>query len=82
MSRSLLDSCGSLFWRGPLLLVSLHLFGFKTRDLQALGTGHLKVLWLPTVGVPSISILSRGPNLSRKPPATQGKWPVLEKNDG
>ena len=34
------------------------------------------------VGVPSISILSRDPNLFRKPSKTQAKQPDVEKNDG
>ena len=35
------------------------------------------------LGVASCSILSRGPNLSRKPPETQGKGrSVFEKKDG
>ena len=35
------------------------------------------------LGVPSNSILSRDPDLSRKPPETQGKRrSVFEKNDG
>ena len=34
------------------------------------------------LGIPSISILSRDPNRSRKPPETQEKRLVFEKNDG
>ena len=34
------------------------------------------------LGVPSISILPRDPNLFGKPSKTQGKQPVLENNDG
>ena len=34
------------------------------------------------LGVPPISILSRDPNLSRKPPETQEKRLVFDKNDG
>ena len=34
------------------------------------------------LGVPSISILSRDPDLSRKPPRPLGKWLVFEKNEG
>ena len=35
------------------------------------------------LGVTSMSILSRDPNLSRKPPKTLWKWrSLLEKNDG
>ena len=51
-----------------------------------------RLIWAPSrppapgnpsnLGVPSISILSRDPNLFRKPSKTQGKQPVFEKNDG
>ena len=34
------------------------------------------------LGVASVSILSRDPDLSSKPPNTLGKWLAFEKNDG
>ena len=53
-------------------------FGFGVSQLACCSRGLEQIL-----GVPSMSILSRDPGLSRKPPGFCGKmYLVFEKNDG